>query len=253
MRRRKTFVAGVPRLTLAEKSLTNESMKYPNQAGFAGALFLALLGGVTISAPAADDMPAWPAITAQTRPWAFWWWMGSAVDKENLTRELTRYHDAGWGGVHIIPIYGAKGWEAKFIAYLSPQWMEMLKHTVTEARRLGLGVDMTTGTGWCFGGPQVTDKDANASVVVTRWVGSVPRPARWSDRNDPTRVGNYGGARVRRMAIRSLYERSYLCSEVTRWLLSTYGLLERATASGKASFMRDILARYCHRVCVKSI
>jgi hypothetical protein len=29
---------------------------------------------------------------------------------------------------------------------------------------------------------------ANASVVVTRWVGSVPRPARWSGRNDPARV-----------------------------------------------------------------
>jgi len=25
---------------------------------------------------------------------------------------------------------------------------------------------MTTGTGWCFGGPQVSDNDANASIVV---------------------------------------------------------------------------------------
>ena len=38
--------------------------------------------------------------------------------------------------------------------------------TVTEAQRLGMGVDMTTGTGWCFGGPNVSDEDANASVVV---------------------------------------------------------------------------------------
>jgi hypothetical protein len=141
-------------------------MSYCNQAGFAGALFLALLGGVTISAPAADDMPAWPAITAQTRPWAFWWWMGSAVDKTNITKELTRYHAAGLGGVHIIPIYGAKGFESNYISYLSPQWMEMMGWSVAEANRLGMGVDMTTGTGWCFGGPQVSDQDANASVVV---------------------------------------------------------------------------------------
>jgi hypothetical protein len=141
-------------------------MSYCNQAGFAGALFLALLGGVTISAPAADDMPAWPAITAQTRPWAFWWWMGSAVDKTNITKELTRYHDAGLGGVHIIPIYGAKGFESNYISYLSPKWMEMMGWSVAEANRLGMGVDMTTGTGWCFGGPQVSDQDANASVVV---------------------------------------------------------------------------------------
>jgi hypothetical protein len=27
-----------------------------------------------------------------------------------------------------------------------------------------MNVDMTTGTGWCFGGPTVTDEEANASV-----------------------------------------------------------------------------------------
>jgi alpha-L-rhamnosidase len=115
--------------------------------------------------PAADDL-AWPPITSQTKPWAFWWWMGSAVDKTNLTRELTRYQAAGLGGVHIIPIYGAKGFESKYISYLSPQWMDMLDWSVSEANRLGMGVDMTTGTGWCFGGPQVSAADANASVVV---------------------------------------------------------------------------------------
>lgn len=108
---------------------------------------------------------AWPPITSETRPWAYWWWMGSAVDTNNLSKELTRYRDAGMGGVHVIPIYGAKGWESNFITYLSPKWMEMLDFTVTEAKRLGLGVDMTTGTGWCFGGPRVTDEEANASVV----------------------------------------------------------------------------------------
>ena len=41
----------------------------------------------------------------------------------------------------------------------------MLRYTVSEANRLGLGVDMTTGSGWCFGGPRVTDDEANASVV----------------------------------------------------------------------------------------
>jgi hypothetical protein len=29
-----------------------------------------------------------------------------------------------------------------------------------------MGADMTLGTGWCFGGPTVSDQDANASVVV---------------------------------------------------------------------------------------
>jgi hypothetical protein len=109
----------------------------------------------------------WPLITREQRPWAYWWWMGSAVDRTNLTKELARYREAGYGGVHIIPIYGAKGWESQYIPYLSPRWMEMLDYTVREAKRLDLGVDMTTGTGWCFGGgPYVKEQEGNASVVV---------------------------------------------------------------------------------------
>ncbi len=97
----------------------------------------------------------WPAITATMKPWAYNWWLGSAVDRPNLARELARYQAAGLGGIHIIPIYGAKGAEDRYISYLSPKWMEMLDYTVTEAKKLGLGVDMTLGTGWCFGGPNV--------------------------------------------------------------------------------------------------
>lgn len=125
----------------------------------------ALLLAATQLATAADDL-AWPPITREAKPWAYWWWMGSAVDPANLTRELEKYHDAGLGGVHIIPIYGAKGYEDRFIDYLSPKWMEMMRHSVTEAQRLGMGVDMTTGSGWCFGGPQISNREANALPVV---------------------------------------------------------------------------------------
>jgi len=135
-----------------------------------------LCAGVCLAAAvcsvSAAESATWPPVTPQAKPHAYWWWMGSAVDTNNITKELTRYHDAGMGGVHIIPIYGAKGWEAKFIPYLSPEWMEMLDYTVREARRLGMEVDMTTGTGWCFGGPEVTEAEANAVMVSRRW--SVP-------------------------------------------------------------------------------
>jgi hypothetical protein len=90
--------------------------------------------------------------------------MGSAVDAPNLTRELERYSNAGWGGVHLIPIYGAKGYEARYLDYLSPGWMAMLHHAAAESKRLGMGLDMTTGTGWCFGGPNISG--ANACTIV---------------------------------------------------------------------------------------
>ncbi len=113
--------------------------------------------------PLAADL-AWPPITSQARPWTYWWWMGSAVDRANLTRNLEAYQRAGLGGVLIVPIYGVQGCEDRFLDYLSPQWMQMLIHTTGEARRLGLGVDMTTGTGWPFGGPQITRREAAARM-----------------------------------------------------------------------------------------
>ncbi len=142
---------------------------------------LLLLGVLFGPAPAAPADPlAWPAATREARPWAYWWWMGSAVDRENLTRELTRYRDAGMGGLHLVPIYGAKGWEENYVDYLSPRWLDLLAFAAAEAQRLGLGLDMTTGSGWCFGGPHVAEQDANALAVPQ--VFDVAAGAGWSHR-----------------------------------------------------------------------
>jgi len=105
----------------------------------------------------------------ETRPWVYWWWMGSAVDEANLTHHLQLYQQAGFGGVHIIPIYGVRGEEDRFIPFLSERWLAMLSHTVKEAGRLGLGVDMTVGTGWPYGGPWIQQQDAAKAWRVKRY------------------------------------------------------------------------------------
>jgi len=141
---------------------------------FAAALFdLALFGIVTSHPAIAGDSFSWPPITSQTRPWVWWWWHGSAVDETNIAHELQRFHEAGVGGVQITSIYGVKGAEGREIAYLSPRWLTMMGYTVDEAHRLGMGVDMSLGSGWCFGGPTVNNQDANASVVVKTYGLSV--------------------------------------------------------------------------------
>ena len=119
------------------------------------------LPGVTATTP-----HLWPVIARETKPWTRWWWMGSAVDPHHLTTELEAFRSVGLGGVEITPIYGVRGHEARFIPYLSPAWAERLEHTLREARRLDLGVDMATGTGWPFGGPWVGADDACKNVVV---------------------------------------------------------------------------------------
>ena len=110
----------------------------------------------------------WPEITRTMRPWTRWWWLGSAVDEADITRLLEEYRRAGLGGVEITPIYGVQALEARDIPFLSPRWLEMLKHTLAEAHRLDMGVDMVTGTGWPFGGPDVTDEDAEDKLVLEK-------------------------------------------------------------------------------------
>lgn len=111
-----------------------------------------------------DDRSFPPATSAQ-KPWTRWWWMGSAVDRVNLSRELAEIQSAGFGGVEVTPLYGAVGFEDRYLPYLSPRWMDMLQFTAEEAHRRDLGVDMATGTGWPFGGLGVKDEDADAKLV----------------------------------------------------------------------------------------
>ncbi len=101
------------------------------------------------------------------KPWTYWWWMGSAVNKADITAQLEYFSKSGLGGVHIIPIYGVKGYEKAGIPFLGMQWLDVMQHTIREGKRLGLGVDMTTGTGWPFGGPNVTRATAAQSMTVT--------------------------------------------------------------------------------------
>lgn len=107
----------------------------------------------------------WPAIQPEARPATRWWWMGSAVDASNLTYNLEEYAKAGLGGVEITPIYGVQGNDDKNLSFLSPEWMKMLQHTQNEGKRLGIEIDMNTGTGWPFGGPEVSIEDAATKAI----------------------------------------------------------------------------------------
>ena len=112
---------------------------------------------------------SWPEVTTEAKPAARWWWMGSAVDAANLTHNLEAYSKAGMGTMEITPIYGVQGNDANDIQFLSPQWMQMLRHTESEAARLGMKIDMNTGTGWPFGGPEVSIKDAACKLLIEEY------------------------------------------------------------------------------------
>lgn len=127
---------------------------------------LLLLGPALNATEPKSGASEWPfPVGAPQRPGAYWWCPGSAWTREDIDWNLAEFKRAGFGFVHIIPIYGARGAEAQYIPYLSPKWMEMLDYTVRQAQGMGLFVDMTTGSGWCFGGPDLPTEaiDARAS------------------------------------------------------------------------------------------
>ena len=98
-------------------NLGDHSMKPSTLAGLISG-YLAISG---LAGEFPQDPAGWPAVTSTTKPWTRWWWLGSAVDKPNLTRQLEDFAKAGLGGVEICPIYGAVGAEGRFIDFLSPQ------------------------------------------------------------------------------------------------------------------------------------
>ncbi|MEI7828971.1 MAG: glycosyl hydrolase [Prolixibacteraceae bacterium] len=146
-------------------------MKNRSKNTFIAGLMLVLL--VVIAFPGICQpqisQPGWPAITKESKPWSRWWWMGSAVDEANLTDLISRYGKAGFGGLEITPIYGAVGFEPKYLSFLSPGWMKMLDVSVREARKNNMGIDMNTGTGWPFGGPQITVPLAASKLIIQKY------------------------------------------------------------------------------------
>ena len=108
---------------------------------------------------------SWPKVTPEAKAGARWWWLGSAVDKENLKWNLKQYAEHGIGAVEITPIYGVQGNDANNIPYLSDKWMEMLRYTQEQCRENGIELDMATGTGWPFGGPWVPLEESACKVL----------------------------------------------------------------------------------------
>ncbi len=124
---------------------------------------------------------SWPTVTTEAKAGARWWWLGSAVDKENLQWNLREYAKHGIGAVEITPIYGVQGNDANNIPYLSDKWMEMLRFTGEQCRQNGIELDMATGTGWPFGGPWVPlEESASRAIFVEK---TIDKEGVWSTVN----------------------------------------------------------------------
>jgi hypothetical protein len=118
---------------------------------------------------------------------ARWWWFGTAVTKPELEREMNAMKAGGFGGFEVQQTYALQldgelpG--VKNNRFLSPEHLEALRFTAEKAKELGLRMNLTLGSGWPYGGPQITRSEAAgalhalAPVKVSAGQTSVDEPA----------------------------------------------------------------------------
>lgn len=101
---------------------------------------------------------------ASARPWIFWFWLNGNLSSNGLTADLEAMHRAGIGGVSIMDV--DQGTPSGPVPFGTPDWFAHFKHMCAEADRLGIGVSMHNGAGWCgSGGPWITPEQSMQRIV----------------------------------------------------------------------------------------
>ena len=90
-------------------------------------------------------------------------------------------------GSRVYPL-ALDGDGIKTLPFLSDEHIDALRFTAAKARELGMRVDLTVGSGWSFGGPQVPISEASGKLRVERvrvdGERSPPADARHHDRRE---------------------------------------------------------------------
>jgi len=92
----------------------------------------------------------WDHPTRTYKPHTRWWWPGNALTKTDITFQLEQMAAQGIGGVEIMSAW--KMYEKGNLEYLSPGFMDLVRHAVAEAKHLDIEVALTFSPGWSFGG-----------------------------------------------------------------------------------------------------
>lgn len=109
------------------------------------------------------------------RPQTRWWWLGNAVTKEDISRQLRQMHAQGIGGAEQITM--APEYEKGNVPYLSSGYFDLLKHAAAEARRLDMTVSLNFGgPGWVWGGDWIPQEERNQTLLSSSII--VQGPAR---------------------------------------------------------------------------
>jgi hypothetical protein len=128
---------------------------------------LTLTALCAVNLPAADDLErGFTQPPDSARPWVYWFWLSGNITSNGITADLEAMKRVGIGGVLIMETdQGAPVGPADF---MGAQWRSLFKHVASEARRLGLEVNMNNDAGWNgSGGPWITPEQSMQKIVWT--------------------------------------------------------------------------------------
>jgi hypothetical protein len=98
------------------------------------------------------------------QPQVIWFWMNGHISKEGITLDLEAMKQIGIGGVFNFD--ADQGIPKGPVTYLSAAWLELKKHAVAEAARLGLDFTIHNCPGWsASGGPWITPELAMQQIT----------------------------------------------------------------------------------------
>ncbi|MBT3201661.1 MAG: hypothetical protein HN350_17300 [Phycisphaerales bacterium] len=141
-------------------------MELCHTAWFAQAIFELLAA----PEPKADLETGFANPPAEAKPYVWWLWMNGNVTRKGITADLEAMAESSIGGAWIFNIGSSHGCgtPAGPVDYMSDEWLDLVKFSVSEAKRLGLQLGVENCAGWStMGGPWIKPEHASQKLVST--------------------------------------------------------------------------------------
>lgn len=131
----------------------------------------------------------------KAKPWVVWYFMHASYSKEGITADLKAMAENNIAGAYFTPIK-AKTDPPLFepaAETLTPEWWEIFRHLVAEAKKYGIQIAMFPNDGFATaGGPWITPEKSMQKVVYADTTITVNRRGKVNIRlPQPEKLYNY--------------------------------------------------------------
>jgi hypothetical protein len=132
--------------------------------------WLPLITALSLSALHAESLEeSFANPPASARPHTWWHWMNGNVTKEGITLDLEAMARIGIGGAQIFNVGDNDSCNIPKgpVDYMSPMFLDLVKHAATEAKRLGIEICMHNCPGWSSSGGPWIDPAHSMQLLVS--------------------------------------------------------------------------------------